>query len=61
MPEVVPQTWLQRWQSNSDEPLPKTMQDDPLEVPRKAHIDAQNSKTVGTLLEDWQRVIGTKS
>ena len=59
MPEVVPKNWLQRWQSNSDETLPETMQDDPLEVPRKAHIDAQNSKTVSTLLEDWRRVIGS--
>ena len=59
MPEVVPPTWLRRWQSNSDEPLPETMHDDPLEVPRKAHIDAQNSKTVSTLLEDWRRVIGS--
>jgi acetoin utilization protein AcuC len=57
MPEIVPATWLQRWQANSDEPLPETMQDDPLEVPRKAHIDAQNSRTVDTLLEDWKRVI----
>ncbi len=57
MPEIVPATWLQRWQSNSDEPLPETMQDDRLEVPRKAQIDAQNSKTVSTLLEDWRRVI----
>jgi acetoin utilization protein AcuC len=57
MPEIVPATWLQRWQANSDETLPETMQDDPLEVPRKSHIDAQNSKTVSTLLEDWQRII----
>jgi acetoin utilization protein AcuC len=56
MPEIVPTTWLQRWQANSDETLPETMQDDPLEVPRKAHIDAQNAKTVSTLLEDWQRI-----
>jgi acetoin utilization protein AcuC len=57
MPEIVPATWLHRWQSHSEEPLPKTMHDDPLEVPRRAHIDAQNSKTVTTLLEDWRRVI----
>jgi acetoin utilization protein AcuC len=57
MPEIVPPTWLQRWQSHSDETLPETMQDEALEVPRKAHIDAQNAKTVSTLLEDWQRVI----
>jgi acetoin utilization protein AcuC len=57
MPEMVPATWLQRWQANSDEPLPETMTDDPLEVPRQVHIDAQNSKTVSTLLEDWQRII----
>ena len=57
MPEIVPPAWLQQWQSHSDEPLPETMHDDPLEAPRKAHIDAQNSKTVSTLLEDWRRVI----
>jgi acetoin utilization protein AcuC len=57
MPKVVPPTWLQRWQANSDETMPETMQDEALEVPRKAHIDAQNAKTVNTLLEDWQRII----
>jgi acetoin utilization protein AcuC len=57
MPELVPETWLNQWQSHSDEPLPKIMHDEALEVPRKAHIDAQNSKTVDTLLEDWKRVI----
>jgi acetoin utilization protein AcuC len=61
MPEHVPETWLNTWQSHSDEPLPKIMRDDPLEVPRQAHIDAQNTKTVDTLLEDWRRVIGAKS
>jgi acetoin utilization protein AcuC len=57
MPELVPETWLNQWQSHSDEPLPETMQDEALEVPRQAHIEAQNAKTVSTLLEDWQRVI----
>ena len=61
MPEHLPKTWLQQWQHHSDEPLPETMTDEPLEVPRKAQIEAQNSKTVDTLLEDWRRVIGTKS
>ena len=61
MPEIVPATWLQRWQSNSDEPLPETMQDDRLEVPRKAQIDAQNSKTVTQLLELWSGITKFKS
>jgi acetoin utilization protein AcuC len=59
MPEQVPAAWLAQWQSHSDEPLPVTMRDVPLEVPRQAQIDAQNSKTVSTLLEDWRRVIAT--
>jgi acetoin utilization protein AcuC len=57
MPEHIPETWFKQWQSHSDEPLPRIMHDDPLEVPRQAQIDAQNSRTVDTLLEDWKRVI----
>jgi acetoin utilization protein AcuC len=57
LPETIPQSWLEHWQPHSSEILPTQMSDVPLLIPRQAHIETQNAKTVTELLTAWRGVL----
>jgi acetoin utilization protein AcuC len=56
LPNAVPQSWLETWQPQSTEVLPKTMTDVPTEIPRQSIIESTNASTVTELLEMWDNV-----
>jgi acetoin utilization protein AcuC len=57
LPETIPQSWCEHWQAQSTEILPKQLSDVPHHIPRQAHIEAQNAKTVTELLKAWRKVL----
>jgi acetoin utilization protein AcuC len=54
LPSKIPQAWLETWQTQSPEILPKTMTDEPVLIPRRSSIEVINAKTVTELLEMWK-------
>lgn len=62
-PEDVPQSWLDRWQPQSDLPLPRKMRDAPdacAPIPRTQAITANNEVTFTRVLETSLPLIGTQ-
>ena len=55
LPNTVPPAWLERWQPQSQEPLPQVMTDDPINIPRRLAIETTNAQTVTELLGAWRQ------
>jgi acetoin utilization protein AcuC len=58
LPDTLPKTWLEEWEPVAGTALPKTMQDEPAVIPRRAEIERRNAQTVTQLLEAWRSVTG---
>jgi acetoin utilization protein AcuC len=56
LPDAIPDVWIKTWQPQAHEALPRTMFDEPADIPRRIEIEKRNSSTVRELLEAWARV-----